>query len=524
MIMSCGFPNWPVKYSDSVGGLYNGGHLEATTVMLLSAYNAYMSADGGNFCNASFYAGLLPGFKSRRYVQNPAPTYDDMVSRGLIDGSGNVVPGNYIMVAHGDYDGASGILYRLAGQRYDDPVRGERYMNWAVNANEIERVSVAIDYIYRNKSAKDFFVAGDSGCGYVYPHKFHGARTPSGYPDCIDIWQKHNSKYHRLMDYSITGWIHSGYLGDKLSLTDCFTYAPFSGDGFVLNDDTPTELSEGLANNAPYIICDAPWVATLEPNEVINYPSGVYFATYHLPFWYPNEMKDFEDEVIALGNNHRFLDAYTFFYLFRYYLGGNNDYRTTWVSDTIPRIMAAGQTYSVTATVRNDGWDTWSESALYRLGYSVVPAGSSPFYSRAYLPSEVNVPPGQSWTFSFDIVAPATNGTYELYLDMVHEGQCWFQGKNNLEWKKEIIVAVDEADVDTDSDGCPDVTEENLGLLYWHPDDRFAPDISCDGIVDLTDIAVFVEYWLEQGESLPGDLNEDLNVNFLDFAIIASYL
>ena len=519
MILSCGFPNWPVKYSNSAGGLYDGGHLEAKTVLLLSAYNAYMSADGGNFCNASFYAGLLPEFKNRRYVQNPAPTYDDMVSRGLIDSSGNVVAGNYIMIAHGDYDGAMGIIYRLAGQRYDDPVRGERYINWAINANEIERVSVAMDYIRRNQSAKDYFVAGDSGCGYVYPHKFYGSRTPSGYPDCIDIWQKHNTKYHRLLDYSITGWIHSGYLDGRLSITDCYTYAPFSGDGIVLNEDTP--LSDWLANNMPYIICDKPWISTLEPDEVINYPSGVYFATYHLPFWYPSEMKYLEDEVIALGNNHRFLDAYTFFYLFRYHLGGNNNYRATWISDTIPQIMAAGQTYSIEATVRNDGWDTWSEALLYRLGYSVVPSGSAPSYSFSDIPSGVSVAPGQSVTFAFDIIAPLTEGSYDVYLDMVQEGQGWFRDKNNIEWKKEITVAVDEMVVDTDSDGCPDVREWNMGLLYWHPDDRIKADISCDGVVDIADLAMLSGYWLEEQENLAEDINSDFRVDLRDLAMVA---
>lgn len=524
MIKFCGFPNWPVKYSDSVGGLHDGGHLEGTTVSLLSAYNTYLSFDGGDFCNASFYAGLLPEFKNRRYVQNPSPTYSDMISRGLIDSNGAVVEGNYIAMMQGDYDGASVTLYGLAGQRYDDPARGEQYINWAVNPNAVERASVAIDYMRRNQSDKDYFVAGDSGSGYVYPHKLHGDRTPSGYPDGTEIWQKHNRKYYRLLDYSISGWLHSGYLGDTLSLTDCETYAPFSGDGIVLNDDTP--LTDGLFDNMPYKIADAPWVLTIEANEMINYPSGVHFATYHLPFWYPTEMKDLEDEVIGLGNNHRFLDAYTFFYLQRYHAGGNNNYRATWVSDTIPRIMEAGQSYLVTVTVRNDGWDTWNEANQYRLGHAVVPVGTVDYWNyyhvpRATIPQGLNIASGQSVTFSFPIIAPSNNGNYELYYDMVRENVTWFKDKNNIEWKKEIIVATNETDIDTDSDGCSDIAEDAMGLLYWNPDDRIRVDISCDGVVNMADLAIIGSSWLLEEENLPEDLNNDSQVNLEDFTILA---
>ena len=61
----------------------------------------------------------------------------------------------------------------------------------------------------------------------------------------------------------------------------------------------------------------------------------------------------------------------------RHYLGGNNNHRATWVTDTIPRVMAAGQSYPVSVTVRNDGWDTWSEASQYRLSHAFLPAGDA---------------------------------------------------------------------------------------------------------------------------------------------------
>ena len=83
---------------------------------------------------------------------------------------------------------------------------------------------------------------------------------------------------------------------------------------------------------------------------------------------------------------------------------------------------------------------------------------------------------------------------------MVQEGQGWFRDKNNIEWKKEITVAVDKMVVDTDSDGCPDVREWDMGLLYWHPDDTIdyvKGDFVPDGNIDMRDFTVLAEYWLK---------------------------
>ena len=45
-------------------------------------------------------------------------------------------------------------------------------------------------------------------------------------------------------------------------------------------------------------------------------------------------------------------------------------------------------------------------------------------------------------------------------------------------------------------------------------------DLTNDGIVDVSDLAVFVEYWLEGGKCVPGDLGRDLSVDFADFSLL----
>ena len=161
----------------------------------------------------------------------------------------------------------------------------------------------------------------------------------------------------------------------------------------------------------------------------------------------------------------------------RYALGGDNNYRATWINDDIPRIMTAGQTYQVTVTVRNDGWDSWSEVQSYRLGHAIVQPDIVPVYAdydsrgRVYIPGSAAIQPGETCTFVFMMQAPQTEGEYDLYLDLVRDGVTWFREHNNLPWKKNIYVSSNLGGVDTDKDGMPDVEEEAEGRLYWNPDD-----------------------------------------------------
>ena len=46
--------------------------------------------------------------------------------------------------------------------------------------------------------------------------------------------------------------------------------------------------------------------------------------------------------------------------------------------------------------------------------------------------------------------------------------------------------------------------------------------ITNDGTVDLADLAVFVQLWLETGTANPADLDRNRAVDFTDFAILAN--
>ncbi|MHB9035862.1 MAG: hypothetical protein ACYC64_04285 [Armatimonadota bacterium] len=491
MIKVCGFINWDMKYTNAtgVGGTHAPVDTEWEMMRLQSAYNAYGEPDAPDprcFANASFYAGLVPAFRDRRYVQNPPPTYTDMRNRGLISANGSIPSGNYILLAMGDYDAPSWTMYLMLNGIYNDAARGQRYCTWAVNPNLADRMSVGIDYMFRHKTSKDYFVAWDSGAGYIQPQQLYGSRAPSGYGTAVPVWQSHCKEYYRPLDYSISGWLLNG--ADQLITTDYENYVPFSGDGIGSHlSASATDLVNNVACNA----MRGDFYTYDSGDAVMDNASGVNFGWYRTILWSPTDIKNLEDMYATSGHNHKFLDAYTYYYLLRYYLSNkqqsSNYYRATWVGDTIPRIMAAGHTYSVTVTVRNDGWDTWSEASLYRLGHAVVVPGATPAYAnydangRHVLPSAATVAPGQSATFSFNITAPSTVGNYDLHYDIVRDGVTWFRDQNNLEWKKSLIVAADETDVDTDGDGVPDVIEQANGTLYWHPADSYTLGPSTPG-------------------------------------------
>jgi hypothetical protein len=486
MIKFCGFTNWDLKYTtDAGGGSHEPDTTEWETVRLCSAYNSYLEADAPGYtdvANCSLYAGLLPKLTARRYIQNPPPSYIDLVSRGFImaEDQGQVAPKHYILMNQGNFDAVSWVLDWFGVDQYNQSSRGQIPCTFMINPQLMDRTSVAMDYFYRHKTSKDYFVACDSGAGYVYPSQLYGTRSPSGYSSIIPVWQKHCKDYYRILDYSITGYILN--VDYQFTSTDASNYAPFSGDGMTAYP--LSDLNPALVNNVPVINYQRDIYTYDDVNNAAliasDYSSGVVFHSYHIGDIGPDHVKGITDR---LGSNHCPLDAYTFYYLLRYYLGGSNDYRATWVGDTIPRVMKAGQSYAVTVTARNDGWDTWSEASMYRLGHAFVAPGVTPTtddydaYGRAYIPGGASIGTGQNVTFSFNMTAPATPGTYDLYYSMLKENVTWFQSQNNIEWKMQIVVANNETDVDTDNDGWPDVTEISSGMLYWNPDDAIPETI-----------------------------------------------
>lgn len=101
--------------------------------------------------------------------------------------------------------------------------------------------------------------------------------------------------------------------------------------------------------------------------------------------------------------------------------GGFND--AVFISQNAPASMNAGQAYTVSVTMRNSGSTTWTAGA-YKLG-SQNPAGNLTWgVNQLSLP--VAVAPGSDATFTFNVTAPSTAGTYNFQWRMLQDAVGYF--------------------------------------------------------------------------------------------------
>lgn len=100
----------------------------------------------------------------------------------------------------------------------------------------------------------------------------------------------------------------------------------------------------------------------------------------------------------------------------------------TFVSQSVPATMTGGQPYTVSVTMRNDGTSTWTRDGAtpYRLG--AQPQDTQLWVTARAGLSAATVPPGGLATFTFQVTAPSTPGTYTFQWRMVQETIQWFSG------------------------------------------------------------------------------------------------
>jgi hypothetical protein len=97
-----------------------------------------------------------------------------------------------------------------------------------------------------------------------------------------------------------------------------------------------------------------------------------------------------------------------------------------YVAQTVPSTMTAGTVTAVTVTMRNTGSTTWTEAAQYRLSSRGPRDNTTWGVNRVHLAPGDSIAPGGSHTFSFDVTAPATPGSYTFQWSMVQDGVDWF--------------------------------------------------------------------------------------------------
>ena len=98
----------------------------------------------------------------------------------------------------------------------------------------------------------------------------------------------------------------------------------------------------------------------------------------------------------------------------------------SFVSQSAATSMVTGHTYSVSLTMQNTGTTTWTAVDKYRLGSQNPQDNRTWGFNRVLMASAAPVAPGQNYTFTFNVTAPAAAGTYNFQWRMVKEGVTWF--------------------------------------------------------------------------------------------------
>ncbi|MFZ2456212.1 MAG: hypothetical protein WAX07_07030 [Candidatus Altiarchaeia archaeon] len=97
-----------------------------------------------------------------------------------------------------------------------------------------------------------------------------------------------------------------------------------------------------------------------------------------------------------------------------------------YISQSVPSTMVKGQTYSASITLKNTGTNTWTAANQYVLGSQNPQDNGIWGTGRVGLASGDSIASGSSKTFSFNVVAPASPGTYDFQWRMLREGVEWF--------------------------------------------------------------------------------------------------
>jgi hypothetical protein len=324
MIHVAGFTPWAYKYTDfknanwNAGGRYGGVATEWKYAEILSCFNAYMDADAIGYCamaNASFYQHYpVPKLNP----QNAKPTLASMKAKGYIDEDGKIVPKKYYSHYVGDYDSAAW-LYWMLPRLWTDQNRGAVPLSWAFNPNLCERFPVGMLWTRKTRTPNDFFVAGDSGAGYVNPALLSEPRPHSNLSSGLTVWEKHCQKFYDQWDISLTGFVIDGN-GPGLPEEGLDAYARFSPDGIV-----PQKIPlQGLHKNMPYLrmAADLPGDPHQAAQMILTgfHGSALGFKVYRSILKSPSWYLSIEKEIDNLEKDtSECVDLYTLLWLTRYY-------------------------------------------------------------------------------------------------------------------------------------------------------------------------------------------------------------
>jgi hypothetical protein len=363
-----GFVPWLFKYVDAKHG---GVPSEWRMTHVMSAFNIVIDADAccvDNFANAAFYSHYALTQDGQRFVQNPLPSREQLIQNGFLNEQNIVSQKTYILYYGGDYDSAAWFA-NLFKNLWDDPKRGSVPVAWAVNPNLYDRFPLLHSYLYKTRTASDFFVSGDSGSGYLNPTQLFEPRQFSGLPPADDLWIKRNRYYFNKFNIKHTGFVINGDSGALTNSSDLM-YTKFSPLGFTRQQGYTTLGETALIPGTR--VPSFTETDLSNPNEVQQIvsdykPNAVRFVVFRGVLRSATNYANIAEQVQKIQPNITFVDPYTFALLARIHLSGDatiNDDLVSYVDDNLPRMVHQGDQVTANFSIRNEGWNTLNNLQL----------------------------------------------------------------------------------------------------------------------------------------------------------------
>ena len=319
-----GFPPWWCKYTSHK----SQGSKEATWIEWLyceyiTCYNLSKEADAAHpasMTNGSLFYKYVPMVEE--YENNKTPeniTYNKNVY--------------YYTIYVGDYDSSAWLkqhIHEMWAKNGGDKKRGTLPLMWSINPNLADRVPVVFDYMYTNKTDKDYIVGCDGGAGYIIPSAlFHDQtlsytkqKRPAENAAAGDKFAAFSKTYYDRFDMDITGFLINGGNGNMTKkMAECVSkYSPV---GSLYNSDKTGMYSYG---NTQYVACltGIPEAASDAATRMYNYAVGdnsygYNFLAYRTICRTPREISSyvssFEKYAANKGMTVKYCDPYTYFKL-----------------------------------------------------------------------------------------------------------------------------------------------------------------------------------------------------------------
>ncbi len=317
-----GFVPWWCKYTTfegqgSKGEVWN----EWLMAEILTCYNLAKEADAAHPCsmyNGSFIYKYIPNIK----------TYQNNKTKENISFDSSTY---YYTIYVGDYDSSAWLKRNI----HDMWIKKDRYLGritlmWSINPNLSDRVPVVFEYLYNNKSEKDYFVGGDGGAGYIVPSGLFHDRTlanmnekrPSSNAAAGNVFAKFSKAYYDRFQMDITGFLINGSNGAiNKNIASCINqYSPV---GSFVNAGS---MGISKYNGTYYVNCYVGINKTGSESTMYNFASsgmsrGLNFGAYRTIGFTPTEIYKnvtaFETYATNKGMKVKYCDPYTYFALLK---------------------------------------------------------------------------------------------------------------------------------------------------------------------------------------------------------------